>query len=97
MHCETGSNLKRRQLLQAGLAVLVLGGRELAWGASMLAVRVWPSADYTRVTLESDTPLQAVQTFIPSPPRLAIDIQGLELNSALRDLVGKVRPDETYH
>ena len=94
MHFEPSSGLKRRQLMQAGVAVLMLGGRELAWGASMLAVRVWPSADYTRVTLESDTPLQAVQTFIPSPPRLAIDIQGLELNSALRELVGKVRPDD---
>lgn len=86
--------LKRRALMQAGMAVLVLGARQLAWGANMLAVRVWPSADYTRVTLESDTPLQASQTFIPSPPRLAIDIQGLELNSALRELVGKVRADD---
>jgi N-acetylmuramoyl-L-alanine amidase len=90
----TPNGLKRRALMQAGLAVLVLGARQLAWGANMLAVRVWPSADYTRVTLESDTPLQASQTFIPSPPRLAIDIQGLELNSALRELVGKVRADD---
>ena len=92
MRFEPGLN--RRKALQAGMAVLVLGSRQLAWGASMLAVRVWPSADYTRVTLESDTALQATQTFIPSPPRLAIDIQGLELNSALRELVGKVRPDD---
>ena len=96
MRCEPRdrSGLNRRALLQAGAAVLVLGSRQLAWGASMLAVRVWPSADYTRVTLESDTALQASQTFIPSPPRLAIDIQGLELNSALRELVGKVRADD---
>lgn len=94
MPCEPGAPLQRRQLLQTGMAVLVLGHQHLAWGASMLAVRVWPSADYTRVTLESDTPLQASPTFIPSPPRLAIDIQGLELNNALRDLVGKVRPDD---
>ena len=94
MRFENGQGLNRRKVLQAGMAVLVLGSRQLAWGASMLAVRVWPSADYTRVTLESDTALQATQTFIPSPPRLAIDIQGLELNSALRELVGKVRPDD---
>ncbi len=94
MPFEQGIGLNRRKLLQTGMAVMVLGSRELAWGASMLAVRVWPSADYTRVTLESDTSLQATQTFIPSPPRLAIDIQGLELNSALRELVGKVRADD---
>jgi N-acetylmuramoyl-L-alanine amidase len=94
MRCEPKDGLNRRQVLQTGVAVLVLGSRQLAWGASMLAVRVWPSADYTRVTLESDTALQASQTFIPSPPRLAIDIQGLELNNALRELVGQVRPDD---
>ena len=94
MRFEQGQGLNRRKLMQTGVAVLVLSSRQLAWGASMLAVRVWPSADYTRVTLESDTALQATQTFIPSPPRLAIDIQGLELNSALRELVGKVRPDD---
>ncbi len=65
MHFEQGQGLRRRKLLQTGVAVLVLGSRQLAWGASMLAVRVWPSADYTRVTLESDTALQASQTFIP--------------------------------
>jgi N-acetylmuramoyl-L-alanine amidase len=95
MPCEDiRPGLPRRQWLQAGLAVWVLGRTHLAWGASLLAVRVWPAAEYTRVTLESDTALQASQSFIPSPPRLAIDIQGLELNSALREWVGKVRPDD---
>jgi N-acetylmuramoyl-L-alanine amidase len=84
----------RRDLLQTGLAVLMLGHTDLSWGASILAVRIWPAADYTRVTLESDTPLKASQTFLASPPRLAIDIQGLELNNALRELVGKVRSDD---
>jgi N-acetylmuramoyl-L-alanine amidase len=86
--------LQRRTLMQAGFAALALCRADLSWGASMLAVRIWPSADYTRVTLESDTPLQASQTLVSSPPRLAIDIQGLELNNALRELVGKVLPDD---
>jgi len=84
----------RRDLLQAGIVVLMLGRMDLSWGASMLAVRIWPSADYTRVTLESDIPLKASPSFVDSPPRLAIDIQGLELNNALRELVGKVRSDD---
>ena len=88
------STLNRRDLLQTGLAVLILSRADLSWGASMLAVRIWPSADYTRVTLESDSPLQARQTLLASPPRLAIDIQGLELNNALRELVGKVLSDD---
>ena len=87
---------ERRRLLQWGSLVLSLGLHELARGASLLAVRVWPAADYTRVTLESDVPLQARQPFVPSPPRLAVDIEGLEINPALRELVGKVRADDPH-
>lgn len=85
---------ERRRVLQWGSLVLTLGLHELVRGASLLAVRVWPAADYSRVTLESDVPLKARQTFVPSPPRLAVDIEGLELNPALRELVGKVRADD---
>jgi N-acetylmuramoyl-L-alanine amidase len=87
----------RRQALQAlgGLALL-LGNAELAWGAAIVAVRVWPARDYTRVTIESDAPLVATHVLAESPPRLGVDISGLELNPALRELVGKVRADDPY-
>ena len=84
----------RRQFLQWGTLALTLGAHELLHGATLLAVRVWPAVEYSRVTLESDVPLQARQTFVPSPPRLAVDIEGLTLNPALRELVGKVRADD---
>lgn len=86
--------MKRRDVLQAGSLVLLLGTQHLAHGATILAVRVWPSPDYSRVTLESDTELKARQFFVGSPPRLAVDIEGLELNPALKELVGKVRADD---
>ena len=88
--------LSRRDLLKASSLVLLLGQAELARGASILAVRVWPAADYTRVTIESDTALRTHQTFVEQPPRLAVDIEGIELNAALRELVGKVRSDDPY-
>lgn len=84
----------RRQFLQWGTLVLTLGAHELLRGATLVAVRVWPAADYSRVTLESDVPLKVRQTLVSSPPRLAVDIEGLELNPALRELVGKVRADD---
>ncbi|WP_396430563.1 N-acetylmuramoyl-L-alanine amidase [Limnohabitans sp.] len=84
----------RRRLLKAGMLALSLGASHLARGASMLAVRIWPAPDYSRVTLESDTPLKTTQTFIASPPRLAVDIEGLQLNAALRELVGKVQTSD---
>lgn len=90
----TSSLLSRRNLLQYGSLVLLLGTQQLARGASIVAVRVWPSEDYSRVTLESDTPLVAKQFFVASPPRLAVDIEGIDLNPALRELVAKVQPDD---
>ena len=89
-------NRQRRQLLQASGVVLLLGRAQLAWGASILAVRVWPAVEYTRVTIESDTLLKVTHTFVANPPRLAVDIEGIELNAALRELVGKVRNDDPF-
>lgn len=91
--------MQRRSLLKLsadGALVLLLGSHQIARGASIVAVRVWPAADYTRITIESDVALKAKQTFITSPPRLAVDIEGLELNPALRELVAKVKADDPF-
>jgi len=85
--------MRRRALVQSGAIVLCLG-HSLVRGASIVNVRIWPAPDYSRVTIESDTPLQATQTLISNPPRLAVDIAGISLNPALRELVAKVRPDD---
>ncbi len=84
----------RRTLLQAGSLVLLLGRQQIARGASILAVRVWPAPEYSRVTLESDTALKARQFFVTSPPRLAVDIEGIDLSPQLRELVAKVQSDD---
>jgi N-acetylmuramoyl-L-alanine amidase len=80
--------------LQSGSLVLLLGAAQLARGASIVAVRMWPAPDYSRVTIESDGRLTTRQTFVPSPPRLAVDIEGIDLNPALRELVAKVQPED---
>ncbi|GKS75798.1 N-acetylmuramoyl-L-alanine amidase [Acidovorax sp. SUPP950] len=84
----------RRSLLQAGTLVLLLGTQQIARGASILAVRVWPAQDYSRVTIESDRQLVAKQFFVTTPPRLAVDIEGIDLNPELRELVAKVKADD---
>ena len=84
----------RRSLLQAGSVVLLLGTQQIARGATILAVRVWPAPEYSRVTIESDTKLVAKQFFVTTPPRLAVDIEGIDLSPELRELVAKVKPDD---
>ncbi len=86
--------MKRRDLLQSGSLVLLLGMQHIARGATIVAVRVWPSKDYTRLTIESDSEIKARQFFIAEPPRLAVDIEGIDLIPALRELIAKVKSDD---
>lgn len=89
--------MRRRQALSAlPYTALLLCGVDLARAAAILAVRVWPATDYTRVTIESDVPLTSTQVFIPDPPRLALDISGIDLNPELKDLVAKVKSDDPF-
>ena len=57
---------------------------------TLLAVRVWPAEDYTRVTLEHDQPLRFSQQMLKSPDRLVLDIEEVEFNSVLQSLPGKI-------
>ena len=86
--------MKRRGFIQSGSVVLLLGPQAWVYGAGIVAVRVWPAADYTRLTIESDRHLKTRTQFIPTPPRLAVDIEGLQLSPELRELVAKVKADD---
>ncbi|SAL66366.1 N-acetylmuramoyl-L-alanine amidase [Caballeronia cordobensis] len=87
---------RRRQVLRAGASTLVLAlaGPKLAHASSVLGVRVWPARDYTRVTIESDQPLQNANQLLQGPDRLVVDLSGIDLDQALRDLVSKIAPND---
>jgi N-acetylmuramoyl-L-alanine amidase len=57
-------------------------------------VRVWPSQDYTRVTLESGAELRYQLTSVKNPERLALDLEGVDFPSLADQLTGKVAPDD---
>jgi N-acetylmuramoyl-L-alanine amidase len=63
---------------------------------SIAAVRVWPSKDYTRVTLESPSPLKFNCTALKNPERLVVDLEGIEFNAVLQTLSGKVGEADPY-
>jgi N-acetylmuramoyl-L-alanine amidase len=75
------------------LAVLATGE---ARAAGIVGVRVWPAQDYSRVTIESDLALKATHFVVDGPDRLVVDIEGLQLDTALRNLVAKVQPNDPY-
>jgi N-acetylmuramoyl-L-alanine amidase len=87
---------RRRALQQGGALVLLLAVPQIAFGARIVAVRVWPAADYTRLTIESDERLEARHQLAAAPDRLVVDIDGLELSPLLRELVAKVQADDPY-
>lgn len=86
--------LDRRALLHAGTLVLLLGTQQIARGASVVAVRLWPAQDYTRVTIESDGALKVRQTITSDPTLLTVDLEGIDLVAGLRELVGRLKPDD---
>ncbi|HKB52586.1 MAG TPA: N-acetylmuramoyl-L-alanine amidase [Ramlibacter sp.] len=88
--------MKRRDLLGRGTLVLLLGTTRIARGATVIGVRVWPAPEYTRLTIESDGQLTATETLMTRPPRLAVDVHGIDLVPQLRELVGKVRGDDPF-
>ena len=100
-------NPKRREAIQTGLKTMsslgvlyvLLTESELVQanaGAKLIGVRIWPSEDYTRITLESDQALPISHQLLTGPDRLVVDIDGLVLNPTLKDLVAKVKPNDPY-
>ncbi|MFM7706390.1 MAG: N-acetylmuramoyl-L-alanine amidase, partial [Rubrivivax sp.] len=88
----------RAALRGGGTLLLTLAGVCTgARAAALVAVRLWPAADYTRLTLETDGPLVARHTLEAGPaPRLVIEVEGLTLEPGLLELVGKVRADDPH-
>jgi N-acetylmuramoyl-L-alanine amidase len=96
---EVPSSRRRFITAGAGTLVLALTHHEIAHGATLLAVRVWPAEEYTRVTLEHDGPLFFSHFMVRDPAhplRLVVDIDGLDLTPTLKELVGKVEANDPY-
>ena len=68
----------------------------LAAAAQVVAVRVWPSSTYTRVTVESNHILKYRQFALSNPERLVVDLEGVNLNSVLKGMGGQIRGDDPY-
>ena len=65
-------------------------------GNIVTAVRVWPSADYTRITLEADQPLVNKMTVLKNPDRLVLDIDDVDSLAMLKALADKILASDPY-
>ncbi len=93
-------SLARRKIIHYAGASLIFSVVPLAAAAtrqtSVMAVRIWPAADYTRVTLEYDSLIKYTHFTVENPDRLVVDIEGVEFNSVLDSLARKVATDDPY-
>jgi N-acetylmuramoyl-L-alanine amidase len=63
---------------------------------TIIATRVWPANEYTRVTFESTAPLKHQTFFVKDPDRFVIEIEGVEAGEELKALATRVREDDPY-
>ena len=91
------AGIKRRDFLKfAGAAMTLLVSPVGQAATNILAVRVWPARDYTRVTLEYQQPIAFTHQIVKNPERLVVDLEGVEFNSVLQSLPNKISETDPY-
>ena len=78
------------------IAALVVAAYPAFSAEKVVASRVWPAQDYTRVTLESAQALHETHFLLDDPQRLVVDLEDTDLDAELKALPGKVAADDPY-
>ncbi|MDH4174743.1 MAG: N-acetylmuramoyl-L-alanine amidase, partial [Betaproteobacteria bacterium] len=85
-----------RRGLAAALAAALLLGHLAAAQAQVLATRIWPARDYTRVTFESRQALDYSMFALKNPERLVLDLSTEDAGGLIAELQAKVAPADPY-
>lgn len=62
----------------------------------IVAARVWPGADYTRMTFESSKAIEPKMTELENPARLVLDLESVGLNEVLKSVSNKILGGDPY-
>ena len=95
----TKATMNRRHFLglAAGLTLLSFSATSLAEGSpNVIAIRLWPSETYSRLTLETTEKLNYKHFLLENPNRLVIDLFGMTLNSVVKDIDLKRQKSDPY-
>ncbi|MDH4325200.1 MAG: N-acetylmuramoyl-L-alanine amidase [Betaproteobacteria bacterium] len=82
--------------MAAALAAALLLGHLAAAQAQVLATRIWPARDYTRVTFESRQALDYSMFALKNPERLVLDLSTEDAGGLIAELQAKVAPADPY-
>lgn len=61
----------------------------------ILAIRIWPSNIYTRLTIETESAIKAKYFIMANPNRLVVDIKDAQLNDVVKNLKSQVVDSDT--
>jgi N-acetylmuramoyl-L-alanine amidase len=67
-----------------------------AEAATVASARLWPAQEYTRLILESTSPIAPQLLAMKNPDRLVLDLEGVELSPELTELPRRVAADDPY-
>ncbi len=88
----------RRKLIGAAAAtfLLTVSRAGLAAGSQIVAVRVWPSSTYTRLTIEAGSEIRYKHFALANPNRLVIDLEDVQLTGVLQDISGQIQSADPF-
>ena len=78
------------------LGCLILTPALAGPAANVTATRVWPAADYTRITIEASSEINQKMMMLKDPDRLVLDLEGVDLNANLKSLANAISPNDPY-
>ncbi len=91
--------LRLRSSLVFLLILAFAAGAPPAWASAtttIVATRVWPAAEYTRVTFEARRAITHNVFSLKNPERLVLDLEGVDMGARLTSLVEKIGANDPY-
>lgn len=89
--------MMNRFLVYAAFSLMLgFSGAVSAANNAVIAARVWPAQDYTRITLEASSAIVYKMSLIKNPDRIVIDVENIELNALLKSLGDKISATDPY-
>ena len=65
-------------------------------GNDIVAARVWPAQDYTRITIEARNAIAYKMSVIKNPDRIVVDIETDDVNATMKSLTDKILSTDPY-
>lgn len=86
------------KFVRSALLLTALLGATTAYAADIrvTSARVWPAADYTRITLETSAPVQPKLFSLKNPERLVLDLDDVDITAPLNSLIEKIGASDPY-